>query len=700
MAQENSSYSESIGSRMESLVNDFITEENASQYSEFYSRALEFCLRSIGVIERPLTTPKEKESLRNYLDANDIPFREVDTPSDLYSHEHPPLILILKDRDDTLCHISGKYQHLIYSAKANNLVEQISVERLEDKCFEIYAVMPDDGLSILGLTSFVLNGQTWPIVRVSLVSIITVVLYMLLPLFTDPLISWIIPSREVGILIQSSIGFFLILCVSAVSTYLQNIILIRIETVSDMRTQTALWDRLVKLPLKFLGGYSTGDLNSRVDAVTRIRQILSSTIIQAVLNSVFSLIYILIMLTFAPVLTLFLSVGLLLVISIILVLIYFDFRLQLPIYEKEAALTNYSLEMLSCIIPLRVNSCERLALLRWLQSVQSVAQLYMRSKVFNDTSQIAISAYANISIAAVIIYVFFYSSYMPAALLEQSLTWLTAKFLTVLVAYKALITAISNLVSISGTSFAQVFVQWERAKPIFDVKVESGYSVKAKRTSLREAITLDDVSYIYPGSNMPIFKGVSMRFEVGKYSAITGPSGCGKTTLLRIILGLEPPTSGRVLIDNIPLEEISIRTLRREIGVVPQSVSLFNGSLRKNICSGLDYTDEEIWNVLELAKIADEVNDMPMKLETVVTGGGRSFSGGELQRFTIARALISKPKLLIFDEATSALDPNQQQEIINNITKANTSLIAVAHRLSTIKMADKVFELHKYTNEL
>ena len=137
-------------------------------------------------------------------------------------------------------------------------------------------------------------------------------------------------------------------------------------------------------------------------------------------------------------------------------------------------------------------------------------------------------------------------------------------------------------------------------------------------------------------------------------------SGCGKTTLLRILLGLTPPTNGAVIVDGYPIEELNIRTIRRDIGVVPQNISLYGGNLRKNLCSGLDYSDDQIWHALEMADIADRVHQMPMKLETVVMGGGRSLSGGERQRLTIARALISQPRILIFDEATSALDPTQQ----------------------------------------
>ena len=125
---------------------------------------------------------------------------------------------------------------------------------------------------------------------------------------------------------------------------------------------------------------------------------------------------------------------------------------------------------------------------------------------------------------------------------------------------------------------------------------------------------------------------------------------------------------------------------------------MYGGSLKKNLCSGLDYTDDEVWHALELSEMADSVHSMPMKLETVIMGGGSSLSGGERQRLTIARALISRPKLLIFDEATSALDPIQQTKIIDNVISSDTSLIAVAHRLSTIKDADVVYELKKFNS--
>ena len=540
-----------------------------------------------------------------------------------------------------------------------------------------------------------LFGQIKPISNVILVSFSLVVLYLLLPLFTEPLITYIIPSREVGVLTQCAIGFILILCVTSVTTYVQNFLLIRLETVTDIRTQSALWDRLLRLPMDLISNYSVGDLNSRVDSVTRIRQILSSSIIQSVLNALFSLTYLIVMFLIMPGLTMVLIVCLAIVLVIVSYLIYRDFRLQIPIFEKEAYVNNFSLQMLLSFVPLRANSSAKYALYKWVENVQSIASLYLKSKFFNDLSISIINLFASLSTCLIIYYAYYFTSSLSTEVLEVSLVQISAKFITILVAYKALLASITSLVTTIGTTFSQVFVQWHRARPLFEASVDPGYSLQAERHSIDNNITIDSISYVYPGSKRPILENVSMKFEIGKYTAITGESGCGKSTLLRIILGLTPPTSGLVSIDGLPLSTLNIRTVRRDIGVVPQTVSLYGGSLKKNLCSGLDYTDEEVWYALELSEMADSVHSMPMKLDTVIMGGGSSLSGGERQRLTIARALIRRPKLLIFDEATSALDPVQQTKIIDNVISSDTSLIAVAHRLSTIKNADVVYEIKK-----
>lgn len=124
-----------------------------------------------------------------------------------------------------------------------------------------------------------------------------------------------------------------------------------------------------------------------------------------------------------------------------------------------------------------------------------------------------------------------------------------------------------------------------------------------------------------------------------------------------------------------------------------QDLTMFPASIYKNICAGLEYSEEEVWHALERAQIADDIQNMPMKLDTVLSNGGSSLSGGQLQRLCIARALIGMPSILLLDEATSALDPTQQHVLLDTLMGQGVSLISIAHRLSTIKNADVTYTI-------
>ena len=184
-----------------------------------------------------------------------------------------------------------------------------------------------------------------------------------------------------------------------------------------------------------------------------------------------------------------------------------------------------------------------------------------------------------------------------------------------------------------------------------------------------------------------------MHVSPGECIAIVGSSGSGKSTIINLLIGLLEPTEGDILIDGIPLNEMSRPTYRHFISVVPQNSILFSGSIRENITYGLSsYTEEELNKAVEDADIPEFLPSLPDGLETQVGEHGDKLSGGQKQRICIARALIRNPRILIMDEATSALDNVAEyhvQKAVNRLVKARTTFI-VAHRLSTIRNADRI----------
>ncbi|MBQ4255685.1 MAG: ATP-binding cassette domain-containing protein, partial [Bacilli bacterium] len=173
-----------------------------------------------------------------------------------------------------------------------------------------------------------------------------------------------------------------------------------------------------------------------------------------------------------------------------------------------------------------------------------------------------------------------------------------------------------------------------------------------------------------------------------------GKTGCGKSTFVRMLLGFEKPSSGNVYFDDLNINDVDLSSLRRHIGTVMQNGTLFHADILSNIIiSAPDLTEKDAWAAARIADIADDIAEMPMKMKTVISEGQGGISGGQKQRIMIARAIVHKPKILIFDEATSALDNKTQKSISDSITKLNCTRIVIAHRLSTIQHADRILML-------
>jgi ABC-type bacteriocin/lantibiotic exporter with double-glycine peptidase domain len=211
---------------------------------------------------------------------------------------------------------------------------------------------------------------------------------------------------------------------------------------------------------------------------------------------------------------------------------------------------------------------------------------------------------------------------------------------------------------------------------------------------LRGAIEVNNISFRYR-ENMPeVLNDISFKIRPGQYVAIVGKTGCGKSTLMRILLGFEKPQKGAVYYDGKDIADLDVKSLRRNIGVVMQNSSLFQGDIFSNITiSAPLLTLNEAWEAAEMAGMADDIRQMPMGMNTVISEGQGGISGGQRQRLMIARAIAPKPKILMFDEATSALDNITQKVVSDSLDSLKCTRIVIAHRLSTIRHCDRIIVL-------
>lgn len=216
--------------------------------------------------------------------------------------------------------------------------------------------------------------------------------------------------------------------------------------------------------------------------------------------------------------------------------------------------------------------------------------------------------------------------------------------------------------------------------------------------TLKGNISFKNVTFNYDKSKPPVLKNLNLNIKAGETVAFVGPSGAGKTTICSLIPRFYDVDEGQITIDGIDIRDMTVRSLRKQIGIVQQDVFLFTGTIRENIAYGnLEATDEEIIEAARKAHMLDFINELPDGFDTQVGERGLKLSGGQKQRIAIARMFLKNPPILILDEATSALDTETEakiQQALNDLAKNRTTLV-IAHRLATIKNADRIIVVTK-----
>ena len=237
----------------------------------------------------------------------------------------------------------------------------------------------------------------------------------------------------------------------------------------------------------------------------------------------------------------------------------------------------------------------------------------------------------------------------------------------------------------------------ERIQEVLDTQSSVVETLTPKNPEKRlGVIEFENVEFRYPGAEHPILSGISFTAHPGDFTAIIGSTGSGKSTLLNLIPRFIDVTGGAVKLDGIDVRDQALESLWSEIGLIPQRSFLFGGTVAQNLRYGkADATDEELWSALDVAQARDFIDELPEKLEARVAQGGTNFSGGQRQRLSIARALVKKPKLLIFDDSFSALDYTTDSKLRSALHEVmgHTTMIVVAQRVSTILEADQIVVL-------
>ena len=677
------------------LVNKVIDDAPKNEDTRYESRLIAFCLDQIGQ-EYEEVHYRPGADIQRLLDINGINHRQVSLQNIGLSNQFPLLIAYSNDTNTPLIIYEQSNQTYVYLPEDDRSELITNIDNIQDFGYEIYASMPSKVENIFKILNFTFRPELSAGFALIATSAIVMLFNLSIPIFTQLLVSRVLPNNDVQLLLEGLYIVMIVVIGSSLAQYLQLRMTLRLESVTDLRLQTALWDRVMKIPLHFINRYNASDLASRVNSITDLRQVLSNGVLSSLLSTIFSIFYFILMLTYDSKLTIFALVFTAVSIIGLAWLSIKNISLQMPLVETSAEITNFSYQTVEGMPQIRTNGVEPFILLRWLKEVSKYTRLQLKAAFYGNTMEM------------------FSSLVQPlgSLLLFSAVAWtilntndptqksvIVISFISFNAAFNGFNATLSSASNILADSFGKAYVYWKRAEPVLYADTERGYNPESIQKDLNGSFKFMDVSYEFENSTQALFTDIDFEIRPGDYTAITGPSGCGKSTLLRILLGFIEPTGGEVFVDGIPLRQLAIRYYRKQLGVVIQNSRVTNGSIYDIVCGGLEYDESIVWDALEKAAIADDINDMPMKLDTVLAEGGMNLSGGQAQRLAIARALIGNPKVLIFDEATSALDAKSQEKITNVVNSMGITRISVAHRLSTIQQADHIIVLNNGITE-
>lgn len=541
---------------------------------------------------------------------------------------------------------------------------------------------------LVGLSlSMVSPGFRLPI----LATLLSTGIGLLTPTFNTILTNQALPDRDLGLMLQMG-GILLAGALAGIGLdWTRSSHLVRTQIQGTARLELGTIDRLLQLPVGFFGREPVGAIILRFHAVRALADGIRELLSEGLLQSLLSVIYLLFMLRISVKLTLLAVVMAMILLLPTALLALEARRLERQAEQARSLATGRSLELISSVSKLRLAGAE-MAALRWWSGE------YRRSIIYDQAQQ------ARTAVSTLLQTI---TPHLGTLLLFITITRLVAEAAIappgspsapnvgqLLGFLSAFGTFIGSMAAVAGLARKAVDlpVDWEMARPIL-VTTPEVVDRAREPGELSGRLEVDRVSFRY-GPDRPLaLDRVSLRMEPGEFVALVGASGSGKSSLIRLLLGFDNPEDGVIRYDDQNLAGLRIDHVRRQIGIVMQNAGIFSGSIVDTIAGSAIVSMEEAWEAAELVGLADDIRAMPMGMQTVVPEGGGTFSGGQRQRLAIARALVRRPRILIFDEATSALDNRTQAIVTRSLEALAVSRLVVAHRLSTIVHADRIVAL-------
>lgn len=626
--------------------------------------------------------------------ASRIRVRTVALRGEWWKHDHGPLLVYIQSSRQPVAILPTSPKSYEFVNPAVGLRGKVTPEvaaTLDPFAQSFYRPFPDGLLKGMDLVKFGARGLAADFKMIIMMGVVTGVLGTFTPWFTGQIFDRVIPGAERQQLLQFTLGLIFAALATATFQITRAIAVLRVEGKMDYSIQAALWDRLLNLPSTFFRDYSAGDLADRAEGIDAIRAAISGVGVSAVLGSMTSIFYLIMLFKYNMKLALT-AFGLVIVAVVVTSAANFaQVRHQRRQYSIRGKISGLVLQLITGVNKLRVAGAEDHAFKVWARGFSE--QKRVSFQVGRVANFLAVFNAGYPVITSITIFGVMYALKAVSDATNGDFKMSTGDFLAFNAAFGMFLTAMLALSSAS-LSILSIVPMYERLKPIITTPPEID-DAKSYPGELMGEIEVFHVNFRYKADGPLILKNVSLKIRPGEFIAFVGGSGSGKSTLLRLLLGFEKPEAGNVYYDGQDLATLDLREVRQQLGVVLQTSRLVPTDIYRNIVGASPLTIDDAWEAARMAGLEDDIKNMPMGMHTVVSEGGGTFSGGQRQRLMIARAIVNRPRILFFDEATSALDNRTQKIVTDSLDAMHATRIVVAHRLSTIINADRIVVLEQ-----